>query len=68
MDSLLGDIGGSFDATLAPGACSSATLTRTVVAGDPDPLVNTVTATYSGVGAVGDGNGEATHEPVPAWC
>ena len=49
-DSLMGDIGGSFDATLAPGACSSATLTRTVVAGDADPLVNTVTATYSGVG------------------
>ena len=50
MDSLLGDIGGSFDATLAPGACSSATLTRTVLAGDPDPLVNTVTAVYSGIG------------------
>jgi hypothetical protein len=33
---------------LAPGACSDATLTRTVVAGDPDPLENTVTATYSG--------------------
>ena len=50
MDSLLGDIGGSFDATFAPGACSSATLTRTVMAGDPDPLVNTVTAVYSGIG------------------
>ena len=50
-DSLLGDIAGSFAASLAPGQCSSATLTRTVQAGDPDPLVNTVTATYSGAGA-----------------
>jgi uncharacterized repeat protein (TIGR01451 family) len=47
IDSLIGDITGSFDDTLAPGACDSATVSRTVVLGDPDPLVNTVTATYT---------------------
>ena len=47
VDSLLGNITASFDATLAPGACDSATVSRTVLAGDPDPLVNTVTATYT---------------------
>ncbi len=36
IDSLLGDITASFDATLAPGACDSATVSRTVAAGDPD--------------------------------
>ena len=47
IDSLLGDISASFDDTLAPGACDSVTVSRTVVLGDPDPLVNTVTATYT---------------------
>ena len=47
IDSLLGDISPSFDDTLAPGACDSVTVSRTVVLGDPDPLVNTVTATYT---------------------
>ena len=51
IDTLLGNISGSFDATLAPGACSPATLMRTVMAGDPDPLLNTVTAVYAGIGA-----------------
>jgi uncharacterized repeat protein (TIGR01451 family) len=46
-DSLLGDISASFAATLAPGASSTATFSRTVLAGDSDPLVNTVTAIYS---------------------
>ena len=50
IDSLLGDISASFAATLAPGASTQAVVTRTVLAGDPDPLVNTVTAIY-GVGA-----------------
>ena len=49
IDTLLGDISGSFDATLALGVCSSATLTHTVGAGDPDPLVSTVTAVYAGI-------------------
>jgi hypothetical protein len=47
IDSLLGDITASFDATLTPEACDSATVSRTVLVGDPDPLVNTVTATYT---------------------
>jgi uncharacterized repeat protein (TIGR01451 family) len=47
IDSLLGNISASFDATLAPGACDSAQVSRTVQPGDPDPLVNTVTATYT---------------------
>ncbi len=47
IDSLIGDISASFDATLAPGACDSATVSRTVAPGDPDPLLNTVVATYS---------------------
>ena len=46
-DTLLGDISASFPATLAPGACATVELTRTVLDGDPDPLENTVTAIYS---------------------
>ena len=51
IDSLLGNIGASFPATLAPGACAEVELERTVAGGDPDPLVNTVTATYSALGS-----------------
>ena len=47
IDTLLGDISGLFPATLAPGASATATIARTVAAGDPDPLLNTVTAIYS---------------------
>jgi hypothetical protein len=47
MDTLLGDISASFSATLASGQCASAQLARIVLAGDPDPLTNTVTATYT---------------------
>jgi uncharacterized repeat protein (TIGR01451 family) len=46
-DTLLGDLTTSFPATLAPGQCVMVQQTRTVAAGDPDPLVNTVTATYT---------------------
>ena len=46
-DTLLGDISDSFSDTLAPDTCEDVELTRTVLATDPDPLVNTVTATYS---------------------
>jgi hypothetical protein len=56
-DTLLGDLTASFPATLAPGACVTVSQTRTVAGGDPDPLVNTVTATYtsgSGVFATTD--------------
>ena len=48
IDTLLGDITVEFLASLAPGACDEVVLTRDVVAGDPDPLENTVTATYTG--------------------
>ena len=68
IDSLLGDITASFPATLAPGACARSRCTRTVQAGDPDPLVNTVTATYSAPGSIGHGDGQCQHEPVPARC
>ncbi len=51
IDTLLGNISASFAATLAPGACSRVVRERTVAAGDLDPLVNTVTATYSAVGS-----------------
>ena len=47
IDSLIGDITAEFLATLAPGACDEVVLSRDVVEGDPDPLVNTVTATYT---------------------
>jgi uncharacterized repeat protein (TIGR01451 family) len=46
-DTVLGDITASFPATLAAGASATVTLNRTVLASDPDPLVNTVTAIYS---------------------
>jgi len=45
-DSLLGDITGSFSDTLAPGVSENVTLPYTVQTGDPDVLVNTVTAKY----------------------
>jgi uncharacterized repeat protein (TIGR01451 family) len=56
-DTLLGDLTASFPDTLAPGACVPVAQTRTVLATDPDPLSNTVTATYtsgSGVFATSD--------------
>jgi uncharacterized repeat protein (TIGR01451 family) len=46
-DTLLGDVSASFPATLAAGASATVQLQRTVAAGDPDPLANTVTAIYS---------------------
>jgi uncharacterized repeat protein (TIGR01451 family) len=43
VDSLLGDLSASFANTLAPGVTECHTFPRTVVAGDPDPVINTVT-------------------------
>ena len=49
IDSLLGDITRGLRRHVGSGRLrSEAMLTRTVAAGDPDPLMNTVTATYSG--------------------
>ena len=45
-DSLISGVNADFGASLAPGACESHEFTRTVLAGDPDPLVNTATAHY----------------------
>ena len=36
-----------FGATLAPDTCDEVVVSRTCSPGDPDPLVNTVTATYT---------------------
>jgi uncharacterized repeat protein (TIGR01451 family) len=47
IDTLLGNISASFPATLAAGQSATVTINRTVVAGDTDPLPNTVTAIYS---------------------
>ena len=46
-DSLIPGVDAAFGATLAPDACETENFTRTVLAGDPDPLVNTVTAIYT---------------------
>ena len=46
-DTLLGILTEFFPATLTPGQCETVVRTRTVVAGDADPLPNTVTATYT---------------------
>ncbi len=51
VDSLLGDISGSFSDTLAAGASESMDFPRMVIEGDPDPLVNTVTVTADPSGA-----------------
>jgi uncharacterized repeat protein (TIGR01451 family) len=46
IDTLVGNITAQFPATLAPGASFCYTYSRVVLPGDPDPLVNTVTAIY----------------------
>ena len=58
-DSLLGDLTSVFPAALAVDQCVTVTRTRTVLLGDPDPLTNTVTATYSG-GSAGSATDTAT--------
>ncbi len=47
IDSLIPAVDAAFGATLAPGACELETFQRVVEAGDPDPLLNTVTAIYT---------------------
>jgi uncharacterized repeat protein (TIGR01451 family) len=46
-DTLLGDLTTFFPATLTAGQCVEVVRTRTVAAGDADPLPNTVTAIYT---------------------
>ena len=67
-DPLLGDLTAFFPATLAVDECVEVERTRTVAAGDPDPLMNTVTATYTQRRGLGHGDGQCQHEPVPARC
>ena len=69
IDSLLGDISDEFGATLAADTCEEVVLARDVVAGDPDPLENTVTATYSAGNAVATAEASDTtnlFQPVSA--
>ncbi len=60
-DSLIGGVNAAFGASLAPGACEDHNFTRTVLAGDPDPLVNTATAHYHPAGFPNDINGSDSH-------
>lgn len=46
IDNLVGNITAQFPATLAPGVSFCYTYSRVVALGDPDPLINTVTAIY----------------------
>ena len=72
-DTLLGDITGDFDPAIADpfpvGATTTAVVSYTPVAGDPDPLTNTVTATGTGADSGVEASDEAscttdiTHEP-----
>ena len=66
LDTLIGDIGASFPATLAAGACATVTSDRTVADGDPDPLVNTVTAEYSSGSGILTTTDTATAVPPPS--
>ena len=48
-DSLLGNITAAFNANLPKGASESHTFSYTVQSGDPDPLINTVSAVYEDI-------------------
>ncbi len=61
-DTVLGDITASFPATLAAGECATVELQRTVLDTDPDPLENTVTATYTGLNTSDTATASATTE------
>ena len=61
-DTVLGDIAASFPATLAAGECVTVELERTVLDTDPDPLENTVTATYTGLNTSDTATASATTE------
>jgi hypothetical protein len=51
---------GQFPLTLAAGACADVIVTRNPQAGDPDPLVVSVTVTYSGFVATATATGTAS--------
>ncbi len=58
-DTVLGDLSYAFASRLAAGASDRAVFTHTVLIDDPDPLVNTVTVSVAGVGAVGEATASA---------
>ena len=60
-DTLIGGVNAAFGASLTPGQCESHNFTRTVLAGDPDPLVNTATAHYHPAGFPNDINASDSH-------
>jgi uncharacterized repeat protein (TIGR01451 family) len=60
IDPVFPNITAQFAATLAPGACTEVTLSRTIPAGSTDPLVNTVTARYGGLGATATATASAS--------
>ena len=60
-DTLIGGVNAAFGASLSPGQCESHSFTRTVQAGDPDPLVNTATAHYHPAGFPNDINASDSH-------
>jgi uncharacterized repeat protein (TIGR01451 family) len=60
IDTLVGDISSNFPATLAPGQTASYTYQRTVLAGDPNPLVNVVTAIYGDEGTTATATASAS--------
>ncbi len=67
VDALLGgNISGSFAASLAPGQCSSANFTYTVLGSDPDPLVNS-SRLCTQAQAHRHRFGECHDQPVPAF-
>ena len=47
IDTLIPAVDAAFGPTLAAGACETEAFSRIVQAGDPDPLINTVTAIYT---------------------
>jgi hypothetical protein len=61
-DSLLGDLSDSYADTLAPDACESHVFPYTVLATDPDPLVNTVTVEANPEGLTNVVSDEASAE------
>ena len=60
-DSLIAGVDAAFGATLAVGACEEHNFSRTVLAGDPDPVVNTATAHYHPTGFPNDVTGSDGH-------
>jgi hypothetical protein len=75
QDSLLGDLTGAFMPVLDPGTSDAHSYAHSVSSGDPDPLVNSVTAVYSDdAGDTYEGSAEAVvnilHPNVQTtlWC